>query len=108
MSRLRERTTTPDRVAVIKALAHPTRLAIAERLLGGERCVCELHEEAGGDFSTISKHLALMVEAGWLIAEKRGANVYYQLACTCLTDFLHCVDQLASSPCCQPRKPTKP
>ena len=53
---------TDRRVAVIKALAHPTRLRIAQIVAGGESCVCEIHAEVGGDFSTVSKHLALMRE----------------------------------------------
>lgn len=83
------------RVSVIKALAHPTRLAIAEALSRGPLCVGELQARVGGDLSTVSKHLSLMREAGWLACEKRGLHVHYFLACDCLDQFLHCVDTLA-------------
>ena len=87
---------TNQRVAVIKALAHPTRLTLAESLVHGERCVCDLREVVGGDLSTVSKHLAVLRQAGILDMEKRGLNVFYRLRCTCLLSFLDCVDSLAS------------
>lgn len=94
------------RAAVIKALAHPSRLRIAEELVKGERCVCDLKELVGADMSTVSKHLTLMRETGILSCEKRGLNIYYSLCCDCLGDFLRCVDRLTpkpkknSKPCC--------
>lgn len=94
------------RAVVIKALAHPSRLLIAEALMEGEMCVCDLRELVGADMSTVSKHLSLMREAGVLSCEKRGLNIYYRLACDCLGDFLRCVDQIvpgkkcASNSCC--------
>ncbi|MGB3119189.1 MAG: metalloregulator ArsR/SmtB family transcription factor [Verrucomicrobiales bacterium] len=82
------------RVTLIKALAHPSRLAIAEALQDGERCVCDLRELVGSDLSTVSKHLTVMREAGLLELEKRGLNVYYRLKCPCLLSFFECVDAL--------------
>ncbi len=82
------------RAAVIKALAHPSRLRIAEELMKGERCVCELRDLVAADISTVSKHLSLMRQAGLLVCEKRGLNIWYSLACDCLGDFLRCVDKL--------------
>ena len=93
---------TDQRVAVIKALAHPTRLAIAEALAAGPRCVSDLHALTDADLSTVSKHLTLMRQAGWIACEKRGQHVHYRLACDCLPTFLQCIDSLASdhSDCC--------
>lgn len=94
---------TDRRTAVIKALAHPTRLKIAEALSKSPLCVSEIHQLIGGDLSTVSKHLTLMREAGWLACEKHGLHIHYRLACDCLDDFLRCVDVLASSStCCKP------
>lgn len=81
-----------QRAAVVKALAHPSRIMIAEALAEGERCVCELTELIGADMSTVSKHLTLMKSVGLIEAEKRGLNVFYQLSCPCFSDFLRCVD----------------
>lgn len=86
---------TMRRVEVIKALAHPSRMLIAETLMSGEKCVCDLQTLVGADMSTVSKHLTLMRKAGVLTCEKRGLNIYYRLACTCLGTFLRCLDELA-------------
>ena len=60
------------RITVIKALAHPSRLAIAEALQRGEQCVCDLRELVGADLSTVSKHFFFcfspMVEGPFKIA----------------------------------------
>ena len=80
------------RANVIKALAHPSRVLIAETLIDGERCVCELTELVGADISTVSKHLSVMKNAGLVEIEKRGLNVYYRLRCPCLMEFFRCVD----------------
>jgi DNA-binding transcriptional ArsR family regulator len=87
--------TTPDpRVAAIKALAHPTRLRIAEALAGGPLCVSEIHALTSADLSTVSKHLSLMRAAGWLACERDGQQVRYRLACDCLPTFLRCIDSI--------------
>lgn len=83
------------RAAVLKALANPARLFLIEELCRGERCVCELHEKAGGDFSTVSKHLAQLRRAGLLASEKRGLQVYYRLRSECAVRLLECVGEVA-------------
>lgn len=86
------------RVAVLKALAHPSRLLITEALMTRELCVCDLRELVGDDLSTVSKHLSLLRSAGVLLSEKRGLNVYYRLSCDCFGEFLKCVDQVGAEP----------
>lgn len=39
------------RAAIMKALAHPSRLMMVEELEKGPRCVCELQELVGADMS---------------------------------------------------------
>jgi len=80
------------RARIIKALAHPTRLAIADALAEGEVCVCKLQGIAGSDMSTISKHLAVMKAAGILADRKEGLRVFYRLQVPCILNFLGCVD----------------
>jgi ArsR family transcriptional regulator len=82
------------RARILKALAHPTRLFIAEELGRGARCVCELQEMIGADLSTVSKHLAQLRGAGIVNDEKRGAQVFYSLRATCVPDFLGCVERI--------------
>jgi ArsR family transcriptional regulator len=80
------------RARIVKALAHPTRLALADALAEGEVCVCELQQLAGGDVSTVSKHLAVMKAAGLVTDRKEGLRVYYRLQVPCLLNFFGCVD----------------
>ncbi len=82
------------RATVIKALAHPTRLFIVEELDKKECCVCELTELIGADMSTVSKHLAVLKNAGVVIDEKRGSKVFYKLRVPCILKFFGCVESV--------------
>ena len=79
----------------IKALAHPTRLFIIRQLEKRKHCVCELRDLCGLDISTISKHLALLKEAGVVTDEKQGQMVFYSLCATCILPFLDCMKSVA-------------
>lgn len=83
------------RAKVIKALAHPTRLFIIDRLAQeGEKCVCDLTGLIGADMSTVSKHLALLKDAGILQDEKRGSMVFYRLRVNCVLGFFECIESV--------------
>ena len=89
------------KLAVFKALAHPTRLAIVEMLaIGGPKCVCEIVEKMPFDQSTISKHLGILRAAGIASATKHGLNVSYELRMACAYQFMRCIEQLAGAPAC--------
>lgn len=77
---------------VLKALGHPTRLWMAEQLGEGEKCVCELAEFIDADFSTISKHLSVLKQAGVVSDEKRGKQVYYKLKVPCVLNYMSCIE----------------
>lgn len=83
-----------QRAAVLKSLAHATRLFIIDELSKGERCVAELTEMVGADMSTVSKHLSVLKGAGLVRDEKRGAQVYYQLRVPCVLNFFGCVEDV--------------
>lgn len=82
---------------VLKALAHPTRLMMVEALANGERCVCELNELFEADHSTISKHLAILKQAGLVSDRKDGLKVYYRLECTCIMSFIKYITDVIQS-----------
>ncbi|MEY5027114.1 MAG: hypothetical protein RLZZ244_2642, partial [Verrucomicrobiota bacterium] len=94
------------RVAILRGLAHPSRLLIAEALMEGPLCVCEIRELVGDDLSTVSKHLAVLRRSGIVESEKRGLNVYYRLSCDCFGEFLHCVDTVCAPPTIPRSEPT--
>jgi len=85
------------RANVVKALAHPVRLMLVEELRDGERCVCELVETVQAERTSISKHLAILKQAGILHDRKEGLKVFYSLACPCVNNFLECVEGVIKS-----------
>ena len=88
----RRRARLKRRAAVIKAMAHPSRLAILEALADGERCVCELQKIIGSDMSTVSKHLSVMKAVGLLEDRKEGLWVHYRLRVPCVLRFMDCIE----------------
>jgi ArsR family transcriptional regulator len=88
----RTRSIYEARATIIKALAHPTRLFIVDTLAEKEHCVCELTEMIGADVSTVSKHLAVLKNAGIVEDEKRGTTVWYRLKTPCVLNFIACTE----------------
>lgn len=80
------------RAEVFKALGHADRLRIVEEVAEGERCVCDLVEAIGSSWSTVSRHLLVLKEAGLVADEKRGLQVFYRLALPCVPSFMTCLD----------------
>ena len=87
-----EKTMYAAKAKVLKALGHPTRLWMAEQLSEGEKCVCEFVEPLALDFSTVSKHLSVLKQAGLVEDEKRGKQVFYTLKVPCILNFMGCVE----------------
>jgi ArsR family transcriptional regulator, lead/cadmium/zinc/bismuth-responsive transcriptional repressor len=68
------------RAAGAKALADPTRLAIALALAAGERaCVCDLGWIVGRDERLVSHHVRQLKAAGLARSEREGKMVMYEL-----------------------------
>ncbi|HUX52546.1 MAG TPA: metalloregulator ArsR/SmtB family transcription factor [Spirochaetia bacterium] len=72
---------------VFKALAHPTRLFIVNKLREQPYCVCDLTTLVGADTSTISKHLSVLRNAGLVSDTKQGTSVFYSLSCGCMNQL---------------------
>ena len=90
----KDKTKYQTRADILKALAHPTRLFIVDRLVEGEKCVADLTAMVGADMSTVSKHLSLLKAVGFVSDHKRGAKVFYRLRTTCMPDFFKCVEEV--------------
>jgi DNA-binding transcriptional ArsR family regulator len=88
----REKIRSESRAKILKAMAHPSRLFIIEKLSERAHCVCELTEMIGADTSTVSKHLSILKNAGIISDRKEGTMVYYSLKAPCLLKFLGCVE----------------
>jgi len=92
--RERERKRHELQAEVLKALAHPIRLAIVQFLAKEEKCVCDIVEYVGTSQSNISKHLSIMKKVGILSDRKEGLSVYYRLNMPCTLNFFQCVQDI--------------
>ena len=63
-----------------RAIGEPMRIKLLDRLRDGEATVNELSRGARGSQQNVSKHLALLAEAGILGRRKDGNRVYYRIA----------------------------
>jgi DNA-binding transcriptional ArsR family regulator len=78
------KTLTPEMLALVaerlRALAELARLQILNELRGGERTVTELIEATGLGQANVSKHLQLLLTAGFVARRKDGLYARYRLA----------------------------
>ncbi len=90
-----------------KALGDPNRVALLSRLAKCRRpCgVSELVGCCGVDISVVSRHLAMLRDAGILRAEKRGKEVYYSVQCEEVVGTLRRIAD-AIEACCPKTKTT--
>jgi len=65
---------------ILKALAHPVRLQILDALREESQCVCHLTTLLNKRQAYISQQLAVLREAGLVVDEKEGQNVFYRLS----------------------------
>ncbi|MBI3566542.1 MAG: winged helix-turn-helix transcriptional regulator [Elusimicrobia bacterium] len=63
----------------LKALAHPARLEIIDYLRKSEASVGTMVTDLGVEQSALSKHLALLRQAGILASRQEGVTVYYAI-----------------------------
>jgi DNA-binding transcriptional ArsR family regulator len=63
-----------------RALGEPLRIRMLDLLRDAELSVNELAEQLGASQQNVSKHLAVLVEAGMLARRKDGNHVYYRIA----------------------------
>ena len=82
------------RARVAKALAHPSRLLILDAIADGEKCVCELTELVDADQSTVSKHLAILKQAGIIADRKDGSKTFYRPTMCCLKGLWECIESV--------------
>lgn len=66
----------------LKVLADPARLRLLSLVASaetGEACACDLVEPLGRSQPTVSHHLSMLVDAGFLTREKRGRWAWYRI-----------------------------
>ena len=77
--------------SAFKALADPTRRDILRLLRDGPRTSGEIAAHFPTAWATISRHLAVLREAGLVSVERQGATMLYELNMTVLDDLLKTV-----------------
>lgn len=65
--------------AVFKALCDPNRLLILENLQSGDRCACKILEELEIGQSTLSHHMKILCETGFVEVKRQGKWMHYTI-----------------------------
>lgn len=65
--------------AAVKLFGDPLRAEIVRLLAREQMCTCHLVDDTGARQSTISHHLRVLRDAGFVAAEPRGRYTYYRL-----------------------------
>jgi DNA-binding transcriptional ArsR family regulator len=78
---------------MLKAIAHPMRIAILKHLEGGKKLtVTQIHELLGIEQSTTSHHLGILRDKGVLCSRREGKNTYYYLKFEILSQIVDCLE----------------
>lgn len=80
--------------SMLKAIAHPMRIAILNYLEDGKKLtVTEIHELLEIEQSTTSHHLGILKDKGVLCSKREGKNTYYFLKHDSLSNIIGCVSK---------------
>lgn len=90
-----KRPTDPDHL-LLNGAADPTRLEILRQLAAAEGvCACDFTACCEVAQPTVSHHLKVLRESGWVRAERRGSFVYYFLRPEAVARFQELAQQLS-------------
>lgn len=74
-----KRSSDPD-VRLLQAAADPVRLSILRQLSAdGPTCACDFSGCCDVKQSTVSHHLKVLREAGWIEGQRRGTWIWYSI-----------------------------
>ena len=79
---------------LFRALAHPTRIRILERLVDGERTVQALQEALTLDQPIVSQHLAALRAKNVVTVRRVGALAFYALRSPLVAELLRVAREL--------------
>jgi DNA-binding transcriptional ArsR family regulator len=71
-----------------KALGHPVRIRILERLISGARSVQDLQEALDLEQPIVSQHLAMLRAKNIVKARKEGTTVWYTISVAPIDELL--------------------
>jgi DNA-binding transcriptional ArsR family regulator len=73
---------------ILKALGDETRRRILEILKQGDKTAGEIAEQFDITKPSISHHLNILKQAGLVLDERRGQNIYYSINTSVMEDVL--------------------
>ena len=68
---------------LFKAFCDPNRLMILEKSQSGEKCACNLLADLDIVQSTLSHHMKILCESGFVVGRKEGKWMHYSLDTEC-------------------------
>src|SRR5213592_1533327 len=74
--------------SAFRALADQTRRDILRMLRTGPRTSGDIASRFDSSWPTVSRHLAVLREAGLVIAERRGQEIFYELNTSVFQDVI--------------------
>ena len=74
--------------AVFRALADETRRGILKMLRSGPKTSGEIADRFDSSWPTISRHLAVLRDAGLVTTERKGQEIHYELNTTVFEDVV--------------------
>jgi DNA-binding transcriptional ArsR family regulator len=81
---------------MLKAIAHPIRIAILNHLEEGKKLsVSQLHELLNIEQSTTSHHLGIMKDRGILVSKREGKKIFYYIKDDSFNKIIDCVGNCA-------------
>ena len=88
----------PD-IKLLQAAADPTRLAILHQLSSdGSVCACDFTACCAVHQPTVSHHLRVLREAGWVNAERHGTSIFYAIRPEAIARFHELAGGLSAGP----------
>lgn len=81
---------------VFRAINHKLRQSIYNYLLDGKKSQTEILQHLSLKQSVASRQLQILLNAGWVQAERVGKNIYYSVNNTRVELFSNCAKLIAS------------
>jgi DNA-binding transcriptional ArsR family regulator len=80
--------------SMLRAMAHPMRIAIVELLTNSKRLtVTEIYERLKIEQASASHHLNILKSKGLLDSKREGKMIFYSLKHNRLTEIIECLDR---------------
>jgi DNA-binding transcriptional ArsR family regulator len=79
---------------MLKALAHPMRIAIVDLLKNDNRLpVCDIFQKLDMEQAIASHHLRILKDRNIVESEREGKNIYYRLKYERLIQIVECIEK---------------